>query len=124
MSWQGVAGLLLGLLGFGVTIVAQLHMGDSWRVGVAEREKTSLVTAGLFSMVRNPIFTGMLLLTAGLFCMAPNVMSLAAFVTSLLGVEIQVRRVEEPYLIRIHGEPYLSYARAVGRFLPWVGRLA
>ena len=122
--WPDAAGLLLGLLGFGVTIVAQLQMRDSWRVGVSERETTRLVTAGLFSMVRNPIFTGMLLLAAGLFCMVPNILSLAAFMISLVGVEIQVRRVEEPYLIRIHGEPYLSYARAVGRFVPWVGRLA
>ncbi len=91
---------------------------------MAEHEATPLVSAGLFSVVRNPIFTGMLLLTAGLFCMAPNVLSMAAVGISLLGVEIQVRRVEEPHLIRIHGEPYLSYARAVGRFLPWVGRLA
>jgi hypothetical protein len=33
-----------------------------------------------------------------------------------------VRCVEEPYLIRVHGDAYRSYARAVGRFLPGIGR--
>jgi protein-S-isoprenylcysteine O-methyltransferase Ste14 len=123
-SWRSVPGLVLAVVGCVVTIVAQLQMRDSWRVGVADRETTPLVTAGLFSVVRNPIFTGMLFLMAGLFCMAPNVLSMAAFGNSVLGVEIHVRRVEEPYLLHTHGTRYLSYARVVGRFLPWLGRLA
>jgi protein-S-isoprenylcysteine O-methyltransferase Ste14 len=117
------AGLATALLGFAVTIAAQLQMRDSWRVGVDEHETTPLVTEGLFTVVRNPIYGGMLLVGAGIIGMAPNVVSAVAFGCSLLGIEIQVRRVEEPHLTRAHGERYLSYARRVGRFLPWVGRV-
>jgi len=120
---SNAAGLVSALLGFAVTIVAQVQMRDSWRVGVDQHETTALVTERLFAVVRNPIFSGMLLVGAGLLLMAPNVVSAVAFGSSLLGMEIQVRRVEEPYLIRVHGDRYLSYARGVGRFLPWVGRL-
>ena len=31
--------------------------------------------------------------------------------------------VEEPHLIRTHGEPYLRWASRVGRFVPGLGRL-
>lgn len=122
--WSGEAGLTLALVGTAVTVVSQHQMGASWRVGVDAGEKTSLITVGLFGLVRNPVFTGMVLAAAGLLLMVPNFISAAAFTSLLAGVEIQVRCVEEPYLARLHGARYLSYARAVGRFLPWVGRLA
>jgi protein-S-isoprenylcysteine O-methyltransferase Ste14 len=34
-----------------------------------------------------------------------------------------VRLVEEPYLAATHGSSYASYAAAVGRFVPGVGKL-
>ncbi|HLS74191.1 MAG TPA: hypothetical protein VK046_10500 [Actinomycetaceae bacterium] len=37
-------------------------------------------------------------------------------------MEIQVRLVEEPYLLRTHGPAYARYTARVGRFLPGLGR--
>jgi protein-S-isoprenylcysteine O-methyltransferase Ste14 len=37
---------------------------------------------------------------------------------------LQVRAVEEPYLLSVHGDAYATYAARVGRFVPGVGRLA
>ena len=39
-----------------------------------------------------------------------------------MGVELQVRAVEEPYLVRTHGDDYRLYCEAVGRFIPGIGR--
>jgi len=122
-SWLQGAGFILALFGIAITLVSQYQMGASWRVGVDEREVTPLVTTDLFSVVRNPIFTGMLLATAGLLLMVPNVFSAAAFASIFAGLEMQVRWIEEPYLARVHGVRYRMYARVVGRFLPWLGRL-
>ena len=99
-------------------------MRDSWRVGVDSRESPSLVTVGLFGVVRNPIYSGGLLAAAGFLLMVPNVLSAAAFGLLLAGLQIEVRGVEEPHLTRIHGETYLAYARTVGRFVPGVGYLS
>ena len=49
------AGLLAALVGIGATLAAQLSMGDSWRIGVDEHERTELVTRGAFTLARNPI---------------------------------------------------------------------
>ena len=119
--WLGVIGVILTLLGFTLAIVAQLDMRESWRIGVGVQERTALVTAGLFAHVRNPIFSGVLLGCLGLVLMVPNLLSFVALASLLLGIELQVRRVEEPYLMRIHGSRYLSYARQVGRFVPGIG---
>jgi protein-S-isoprenylcysteine O-methyltransferase Ste14 len=116
-------GLILAVGGIALTFGAQLAMGDSWRVGVDPEERTELVTSGPFRLVRNPIYSAMLPTVLGLVLMVPNVLALTAIVTLFVGLELQVRRVEEPYLLKAHGEEYASYAARVGRFVPGAGVL-
>lgn len=118
--WLPAAGAIVAVLGVLATLAAQLAMGTSWRVGVDPDEHTSLITNGPFALARNPIFTAMLVTSTGLAAMVPNPLSLAATLTLLVSVQIQVRAIEEPYLTRAHGEAYLSYAARVGRFLPYL----
>lgn len=118
---QAGAGLFFG--GLATTLVAQMAMGASWRIGVDPSEKTDLVTDGPFSVVRNPIFAGMIPASLGIALLVPNVVAVAAVVLLLAALQIQTRLVEEPYLIEVHGKRYRDYAGRVGRFLPLVGRL-
>ncbi|MDJ0866296.1 MAG: isoprenylcysteine carboxylmethyltransferase family protein [Myxococcota bacterium] len=118
------AGSLIAVAGTVGAHAAQLAMGSSWRVGVDETETTQLVTDGLFSWVRNPIFSFIGVSGVGLLMMVPNGLAILAGLLTAAGIEIQVRFVEEPYLERTHGERYARYAAAVGRFVPRVGRLA
>lgn len=60
----------------------------------------------------------------GLAMMVPSVVSLTALVALVVALELQVRIVEDPYLIRTHGEDYRNYAAETGRFIPGIGRLA
>lgn len=113
--------ILLGILG---TVAAQQDMGASWRIGVRPGEHTALVTTGAFALVRNPIFSLMLLTGLGFALLLPNPLTLAAFLTLLLAIELQVRGAEEPHLLRVHGDRYRTYARRVGRFLPGLGHLS
>lgn len=116
-----VVGGVLFAFGFAATYRSQSAMGRSWRIGVDSSERTDLVSAGAFRFVRNPIFTSMLVTGAGLFLLLPTVLSLAAWMTLLAAIELQVRVVEEPYLIGTHGDAYRAYARGTGRFLPGLG---
>ena len=117
------AGIVLFALGALATVAAQAAMGASWRIGVDETETTQLVTDGPFALARNPIFTTMVVTALGLFLIVPNVVTFVAFLALLLALELQVRVVEEPYLLKKHGDSYRDYARKVGRFVPWLGRL-
>ena len=120
LQWIGAGIFVFGLC---ATLVAQEAMGRSWRIGVDASERTDLVTSGPFQVVRNPIFAAMLPASLGLVLMVPNVVALASFVALVVALEIQTRLVEEPYLLRTHGATYARYARAVGRFVPGVGKL-
>ena len=115
----GCAVALVGLVG---TVWAQGGLGVSWRIGVDDGERTELVTDGPFRWVRNPVFTAMAVVTAGVALMAPSAATVAAFAVLVAAVQLQVRVVEEPYLARLHGSSYATYAMRVGRFLPYLGR--
>ena len=112
------AGAAVCALAVAVTMVSQYQMGDAWRIGVDASEKNELVTLGMFSLSRNPIYSGMLLLGIGFVMLVPHVLMALCGVLSYVGFDLQVRKVEEPYLRRIHGERYEAYCRRVGRYLP------
>jgi len=119
---QIVAGIATMTVGLVLTSVAQIQMGPSWRVGVRPGERTALVTHGIFSVVRNPIFSGVIVSAVGAAMLVPRPVMAMAVVASIVGIEIQVRKVEEPYLATTHGAAYVDYASRVGRFVPGVGK--
>jgi protein-S-isoprenylcysteine O-methyltransferase Ste14 len=116
-------GVVLATTGIAATLYAQLAMGTSWRIGVDPTEQTALVTAGPFALVRNPIFAAMLPTALGLALLVPSWIALAGVTGLWLALELQVRVVEEPYLLDTHKSAYADYAGRVGRFLPGIGRL-
>ncbi len=81
----------------------------------------TLVRSGVFSWVRNPIFTAMLVFGLGIALVTPNVVAIVGFVLLVVTIELQVRVVEEPYLLTVHGDAYREYLASVGRFAPGVG---
>jgi protein-S-isoprenylcysteine O-methyltransferase Ste14 len=119
--WVSIGSLLL-FGGTGFMVMAQLHLGSSWRIGIDEESSPGLVTGGVYRFCRNPIFLGMFLSIAGLTVLLPTWLSAAVLLGTLICVRSQVLE-EEAYLLRAYGEEYRAYARRVGRFLPGVGGL-
>ena len=113
-----VTGVVVCALAVAVTMLSQYQMGDAWRIGVDASEKNALVTQGMFKLSRNPIYSGMLLLGIGFVILVPHILMVCCALISYVGFEIQVRKVEEPYLRSVHGERYEEYCRNVGRYFP------
>jgi protein-S-isoprenylcysteine O-methyltransferase Ste14 len=116
-------GVGLAVVGIAGTLWAQFAMGDSWRIGLDNKERTALVTHGPFGWVRNPIYSAVFLVAGGGWLLIPNLPALVAFAGVVAALEIQVRLVEEPFLISVHGDAYRAWASRVGRFVPGFGRL-
>ena len=120
--WIQITGIVIAAIGIFATVYAQLDMGDSWRIGVDPSETTTLVRTGVFGWVRNPIFTAMMTFSFGIALVTPNSVAIAGFLLLVATTtELQVRIVEEPYLLTVHGDAYRRYLANVGRFVPGVG---
>lgn len=110
-------GFVCAALSLVLVIAAQANMGTHWRIGIDSTRSTALVTNGLFRVVRNPIFTGMLLMLFGLFLITPSPWTAMGWLFLRHTLALQVR-LEEEHLSRLHGDTYREYASRVGRFLP------
>ena len=110
------SGLILMLLALIWTIAAQNQMKDSWRIGIDNDMKTELVTSGLFSVSRNPVFLGMIVSLIGLFLVTPTAFSLLFLIFGYVLIQVQIR-LEEEFLYRQHGEKYLDYLIKVRRLI-------
>ncbi|MGO8966651.1 methyltransferase family protein [Mycobacterium sp.] len=120
-DWMHVTGIVVATIGIALTVWAQLDMGDAWRIGVDASETTELVQSRIFGLMRNPIYAAMLVFDVGIALLTTNFVTIAGLVLAIAALELQVRRVEEPYLLAKHGAAYRRYTARVGRFIPGVG---
>lgn len=111
-----ILGIVLLIISLLWTIIAQVHMKDSWRIGIDLNTKTELIESGLFSISRNPIFLGMILSLLGLFFSTPNAFTMLFFILGYVLIQIQIR-LEEEFLLKEHGEKYLNYSKKVRRLI-------
>lgn len=113
--WIGVFFCISGIL---FASYSQLAMGINWRIGVDPEEKTELVTTGIYSKIRNPIYTACIFHGLGVLILAPNTLIIISGLIGFFAIRAYVREIEEPYLISLHGEQYVQYMKSTGSFLP------
>lgn len=106
----------LGVTGVVITVVSQHQMGDSWRIGVDQTETTTLKTSGLYARSRNPIYFGILLFWIGLCGLFPHPLLWLCAVICWCCIEVIVRKIEEPYLRRLHGGQFDTYLENTNRY--------
>lgn len=109
------AGLLLAVLGDAIFAVSVWTMHDSWRAGIAERDRTELVTSGIYQFSRNPAFLGFDLVYLGILLMFFNPLLLVFSLFAAVMLHLQILQ-EEQYLPEAFGESYLAYRSAVNRY--------
>lgn len=108
-------GIVVAFVGVSVFIIAMITMRDSWRAGIPEKDKTSLVTTGIYRFSRNPAFLGFDLMYIGLLIAFFNIVHLlfAAFAITLLHLQILQ---EEKFLASVFGESYIRYKNKTARY--------
>lgn len=114
--WLDVLGVVLLFASLTWILVAQMQMGNAWRIGIDEENPTDLVTGGIFQLSRNPIFLGVRLNFLGLFLILPNAITLTIWLLGDVMLQIQVL-LEEDFLLGAHGDAYQRYAQQVRRWI-------
>lgn len=80
---------------------------------------TTLITGGVFGLIRHPMYSALLGLDWGMFFRAVSLpgLGLAAFASYCLW---RTARAEEAECIAYFGQPYRDYMQRTRRFIPWL----
>jgi protein-S-isoprenylcysteine O-methyltransferase Ste14 len=113
-----IVGLALVSLGLITFILAFLSFGNSWRIGIDRQKPGTLVTKGIFSITRNPIYLAFDLLSFGMFLMNGTWFFLIFASLAALACHFQILR-EEEFLRRQYGQDFAEYCRRTARYLIW-----
>lgn len=109
-------GFCIGVIGNLIFLVSVLCMKDSWRAGIPDRDKTKLITDGIYKYSRNPAFLGFDLQYIGILLMYFNLSTLLFSIFAVTMLHLQILQ-EEQYLTVTFGAEYQSYRRRVFRYL-------
>jgi protein-S-isoprenylcysteine O-methyltransferase Ste14 len=113
-----IAGLVLILPGLILFLLAFLNFGTSWRIGIDRKTPGSLVTAGVFSITRNPIYVAFIAIFLGIFLINGTWFFLIFALLAVVAIHFQILR-EEEFLKKQYGKSYAEYCRHAPRYLIW-----
>ena len=80
------------------------------------KDKTELVTTGIYRFSRNPAFLGFDLMYVGVLLLYGNLLTLGFSVFAIVMLHLQILQ-EERHLVNTFGTPYQEYCRHVSRYL-------
>ena len=108
-------GFCVGILGDAIFLLSVLCMKDSWRAGIPDKDKTELVTTGIYRFSRNPAFLGFDLMYVSILLLYGNLLTLSFSAFAIVMLHLQILQ-EERYLMNTFGAPYQEYCRHVFRY--------
>lgn len=109
-------GFCLGMAGDLIFLISVLKMKDSWRAGIPEKDKTELVTDGIYKFSRNPAFLGFDFMYIGMMLMFFNPLTVVFSLFATVTLHMQILQ-EESFLEKTFKEPYSEYKATVFRYL-------
>lgn len=109
-------GFCIGMLGDIIFLASVLCMKDSWRAGIPDKDRTTLVTTGIYRYSWNPAFLGFDFMYVGLLLMYFNLSMLVVSAFAIIMLHLQILQ-EERYLTENYGESYREYRKHVFRYL-------
>lgn len=110
-----VIGVLIAALGFFVWFKAAFRI-DKYLVS------NELCTDGIYAVVRNPCYSGIMLICSGALFFANNLWLLILPMAYWAAMTILMKNTEEKWLHELYGQAYLDYCRRVNRCIPWFRR--
>jgi protein-S-isoprenylcysteine O-methyltransferase Ste14 len=113
--WIGFA---LVVLGIGFSIAARAALGGNWSGTVTLKQDHELIRSGPYRLVRNPIYTGILLAILGTAIAQGEVRSVLA-VALITAAFVRKIGIEETLLAQEFGDAYDRYRREVPALVPF-----
>jgi len=111
-----LSGILLSFIGF--TIMGKSRdLFKKYKTNLDIKESSHLITEGVFSKTRNPMYIGMFLLLLGFAICFQNIFSIITPFGFLLIIRLIIFPKEERLMSNVFGQEYLDYKKKVGRWI-------
>lgn len=78
-----------------------------------------LITTGVYSVVRNPIYSAFFMVCIGAVLIANNLVLLVIPVICWIYMTVFLKKTEEKWLADLYGQEYENYCKKVNRCIPW-----
>lgn len=113
-------GIFLSLLGFAIRALAIHQLGKHFTVDVQISEDHQLKQDGMYSIVRNPSYTGALLSFVGLAITYSNYLSIIIIIVPIFLAFSYRISVEEKALKNAFGNAFIDYCNKTKRLIPFI----
>lgn len=124
LGWYDAVSLALTAIGAFLAVRAKMDLGQQHAWVGYHRDNTQVVTHGIYSYIRHPIYAGILSFMAGGVCATLPRASWAvvlvgsASLAYIIGFLTLAARRESTRLTVVHGDAYGEYKKQVHPFLP------
>jgi protein-S-isoprenylcysteine O-methyltransferase Ste14 len=116
--WLQGIGLVIFLLGLALAVWARIYIGRNWGMPMSEKADPELVTTGPYSVIRHPIYSGIILAMAGT---AVAVSFYWLIAVALLGAYFLYSAVvEERYMTGLFPDVYPRYKQSTKMLIPYI----
>ncbi len=111
-----------------VAVLLMILGGILWYKGAlgsdmdASISENRLQTKGIYSWVRNPMYSGIWIALTGITFMWHNIWTLILPVIDWIIMTIALINTEEKWLLGLYGKEYEEYKKRVNRCIPWFPR--
>jgi protein-S-isoprenylcysteine O-methyltransferase len=116
IMWIGTA---LTAAGTAFAIWARLWIGRNWSGTITIKQQHELIQGGPYSLVRHPIYTGLILAFLGTALVHGEISGLLGFLLLVLGFGFKLR-MEETFMVQQFGSTYLDYKHRVKAVVPFL----
>lgn len=115
-----ITGFFFVLLGFVLRFVSMITLASNWTSsGYQINKRRRLVKEGIYSLVRHPIYTSLIMIYTGAFLVAQSYFFIAMFV--LLATQLYFRgKSEERLLTSLFKGEYIKYKKRTKMFIPFL----
>jgi protein-S-isoprenylcysteine O-methyltransferase Ste14 len=121
-SWLDIAvigGAALCIIGLGFVVLGSFGLGRSNLSAFPKpRDNSTLVTSGIFSIVRHPIYSGFIFLSFGWSLIWGSVAAFVAALALVIFFDLKARREERWLEAKFSG--YAAYKQRIKKLIPFV----
>jgi protein-S-isoprenylcysteine O-methyltransferase Ste14 len=115
----GILGTILTIIGLVVAVVARHTLGDNWSPVPDLKKGHTLVTSGIYSYIRHPIYTAMICMTLGALLVYPTTQIAIVLIIVTIVLLKRISK-EEALMLTTFPRDYPAYKSRTKSLIPFI----